>query len=127
RRFARNLAAGELPGGLPGVLAGYVYEVDRGEDESASHPHTVVVARLPETLGFLTELTVEPRSGWRVFDRLEDAARRRRRVELESIALAHRFDIFVTRDQDENWVRQLFTPSFVDWLAERAPRGLGFE
>lgn len=126
-RFARNLATGDLPGGLPGVLAGYVYEVDRGEQESASYPHTVVVARLPETLGFLTELTVEPRSGWRVFDRLEDVARRRRRVEVESLAVARRFEIFVARDQDENWVRQLLTPSFVDWLAERAPRGLGFE
>ncbi|HEY3021597.1 MAG TPA: hypothetical protein VGJ32_15475 [Solirubrobacteraceae bacterium] len=127
RRFARNLAAGELPGGLPGILAGYVYEVEQGDDDYEAHPNTVVVARLPETLGFLPELTVEPRDGWSVFDRVEDVARRRRRIEMESIALARRFEIFVRRDEDEIWVRRLFAPSFVDWLAERAPEALRFE
>ena len=124
RRYARNIASGRLPGGLPGVLGGYVYEVERGEDDSKAYPHTVVVARVPETLGFLPELEVRPR-GHRGL--AEHASRSRKHVPVESAAFEDRFEIFVPSEQDENWVRQLFTPVFVNWLAESAPDRFLFE
>ena len=31
------------------------------------------------------------------------------------------------RDQDQNWLRQLFTPTFIVWLDEWAGGWLGFE
>ena len=118
RRYARNLAVGELPGGVPGILAGYVYEEEQGDDNSKTteYPHTVVVARLPETLGFLGELTVEPRDRFDPFGRIGDRLRKRRRVEFESIELDRLFEVTVPRDADDNWVRQLFSPSFVATL-----------
>src|SRR6185503_15362546 len=108
---------------------GYVYEEEQGDDNSKTteYPHTVVVARLPETLGFLGELTVEPRDRFDPFGRIGDRLRKRRRVEFESIELDRLFEVTVPRDADDNWVRQLFSPSFVDWLGTAAPRQLGFE
>ena len=48
-------------------------------------------------------------------------------VELESIKLGRKFLIGVAEGQDDNWVRQLFSPSFVDYLAETAPEDCEFE
>jgi hypothetical protein len=127
RRLARNLASGELPGGLPGVLAGYEYVDERENDDDKHYLYTLVVARLPEALGFVTEVTVAPRGRMASLGRLEDRARGRRRVELESAEMARRFQVRVAAEEDDNWVRQLFTPSFVDWLGTRAPDDLFFE
>jgi hypothetical protein len=43
---------------------------------------------------------------------------RRRRVELESAQLHERYDLWVERSQDDLLLRELFSPSFVAWLAE---------
>ncbi|MGH2978442.1 MAG: hypothetical protein ACRDLQ_02235, partial [Solirubrobacterales bacterium] len=42
----------------------------------------------------------------------------RRRVELESAQLHERYDLWVQRSQDDLLLRELFSPSFVAWLAE---------
>jgi hypothetical protein len=39
-------------------------------------------------------------------------------VELESLRLHERYDLWVERSQDDLLLRQLFSPSFVAWLAE---------
>jgi hypothetical protein len=127
-RWATRVVTGELPGGLPGVLAGYVYRVEDSDgDNDRIYKHTVVVARLPETLGFLRELSVEPRAGFDLLDRLGERIRGRRRIELESAALSERFEICIPETANETWVRRLFTPAFVDWLATSTPDKLAFE
>ena len=45
----------------------------------------------------------------------------------ESLALNDRYRIATSPYQDENWLRQLFSPAFVDWLATRAPADFSFE
>jgi hypothetical protein len=45
----------------------------------------------------------------------------------ESLALNDRYRIAIGPYQDENWLRQLFSPAFVDWLATKAPDGFSFE
>ncbi|MGI8727451.1 MAG: hypothetical protein ACR2K6_07205 [Solirubrobacterales bacterium] len=50
-----------------------------------------------------------------------------RRLELESEALDRRSEIFFGPGDEENWLHQLFSPSFVIWLAEETPEGLAFE
>jgi hypothetical protein len=45
----------------------------------------------------------------------------------ESEALAARYDVAVSPYQDPNWVRQLLTPTFIDWLVTGPPQGFGFE
>ena len=45
----------------------------------------------------------------------------------ESIALNERYRVATSPYQDQNWLRQLFAPAFVDWLAHSAPPGFSFE
>ena len=45
----------------------------------------------------------------------------------ESIALNERYRVATSPFQDQNWLRQLFAPAFVDWLAGSAPPGFSFE
>jgi hypothetical protein len=45
----------------------------------------------------------------------------------ESLALNDRYQIAIGPYQDENWLRQLFSPGFVDWLATKAPADFSFE
>jgi hypothetical protein len=44
--------------------------------------------------------------------------RTRRKVELESAQLHERYELWVQRSQDDVLLRELFSPSFVVWLAE---------
>jgi len=45
----------------------------------------------------------------------------------ESIVLNERYRVATSPYQDQNWLRQLFAPAFVDWLAHSAPPGFSFE
>ncbi len=45
----------------------------------------------------------------------------------ESTALNERFTISTSPYQDPNWMRQLFSPSLVDWLAHVEPADFSFE
>jgi len=45
----------------------------------------------------------------------------------ESTALNERFDVSTGPYQDPNWLRQLFSPSFVDWLGTKPPADFSFE
>jgi hypothetical protein len=51
---------------------------------------------------------------------------RTHRVELESIAFNERYDLLRASDQDEVALRELFSPSLVDWLANH-PLAPGLE
>jgi hypothetical protein len=48
-------------------------------------------------------------------------------VTLESEALTDRYEIFARQDQDEIWLRRLFSPSFIVWLTESPPDKFVFE
>jgi hypothetical protein len=58
---------------------------------------------------------------------VEDAFRSMERVHLESDALEDHYEIFVSRNQDQNWIRQLFSPTFIVWLTDSAPEKFAFE
>lgn len=45
----------------------------------------------------------------------------------ESTALNERFEVSTSPYQDPNWLRQLFSPSFVDWLGTKPPADFSFE
>ena len=45
----------------------------------------------------------------------------------ESTALHERFEVSTSPYQDPNWLRQLFSPSFVDWLGTKPPADFSFE
>ena len=60
-------------------------------------------------------------------DSAEDVFRRMQRLELESEALDKRYEVFYGAGDDTNWMKQLFSPSFIVWLTERTPKDFAFE
>lgn len=52
---------------------------------------------------------------------------RHSRLWTESTALNERYAVSASPYQDPNWLRQLFSPGFVDWLGSKAPAGFSFE
>src|SRR6266511_3600091 len=130
-RYAHQIMRGALPGGLEGAVALYTYEDtdtdSEGNRQTTYYNFTVVISDVPETAPYVGELYCQRRAGFRFLDSAEDAFRTRKRVQLESEALDQRCEIFAGRDQDPNWLRQLFDPSFVYWLGDEAPDGTAFE
>jgi hypothetical protein len=130
-RYATERMDGVLPGGEAGTLAHYTYEEthrdSRGNRQTTHHRFTVAICEVPESAVQVAELYCQRRVGFRFLDGFEDAFRRKQRVELESEAVDRRFETFADTDTDPNWLRQLFAPSFVVWLAEHAPEDFAFE
>jgi len=49
------------------------------------------------------------------------------RLDLESAELDRCYRIYASPERDEVWLRELFSPSFIVFLIERAPKGFAFE
>ena len=87
----------------------------------------VSLTELPESSDVVQGLYCNRKSGLRFLEGVEDAFRRNERVSLESGALADEYEIFASKGQDPNWIRQLFSPTFIVWLTESAPEKFAFE
>ncbi|HYU59345.1 MAG TPA: hypothetical protein VEK39_01165 [Solirubrobacterales bacterium] len=129
-RQTQDVMTGLLPGGLQGTLAHYTYYV-RHHTQQGSHrvpyPNTVVIAQIPESTAYVTKLLCHDGrriGGANIFglDLSGDAE-----VELESTALNERYSIRTAAGQDQAWLRELFTPVFIDWLAAKAAAEFSFE
>jgi hypothetical protein len=122
---------GTLPGGLNGELALYSYEErssgGSGGQAKEIHHFTIVLSDLTGLEARLPGLFVQRRSGFKFLDGAEDIFRSTERIKLESVELDRKCEIFADRRCDANWLRQLFEPSFVDFLAESSPEGFAFE
>lgn len=123
--------AGEVAPGIDGALALYYHaDMDIGVDTDGTKGvyFTLGLVQLPETSKLVPELYCRPRSGPSSTEKLEDVfGGGKKRVTLESDALDERYEIFVKEGQDETWLRRLFSPSFIVWLAELSPDELIFE
>jgi hypothetical protein len=130
-RYSENTFRGSLPGGVDGALSLYTYEEEstdsKGNRQTSYYHFTVVFSELPEASPKISKLYCNRKSGFRFLEGVEDAFRRNKRVEFESEALADEYEIFAGPNEDDNWLRQLFSPSFIVWLTESAPDGLAFE
>ncbi len=130
KRKVKEVLRGPLADGLDGALALYTY-TEVSEDENGSHDtdydFTIAYAELPESVALCPGLYCNRKSGFRFLEGVEDAFRRNVRVKLESEKLAGEYEIFVGPEQDQNWIHQLFSPSFIVWLSESAPQKFAFE
>ncbi len=122
---------GTLPSGLPGALALYTYE-ERSRDSDGNedvdyYRFTVVMHDMPAVAQKVSDIYCQRRSGFRWMDSAEDVFRRMKRLELESTELDKRFEIFYGPNDDEVWLKRLFSPKFIVWLSEEAPEGIAFE
>jgi hypothetical protein len=125
-RHACWSVSGKLPGGVAGRLRHQaVYGKTFGINVAMQH--TIMVCRIPESVGYLPMLSVRA-------DGLEPAlfywagdGRPREDVGgFESVELDRRYIVEVAKGQDHAWLRQLFPPSFIDWLASNTPVDFGF-
>ena len=131
-RYAERTLAGDLAPGVDGVLALYTYEEEHtdsdGNRDTDYYRYTVGMVEVPECAAFVPELYVQRKFGLKALEGLEDAFRgEKERVKLESGKLDKRFEIFVHSDQDQNWLRQLFAPSFIVWMLQNTPDKFAFE
>jgi hypothetical protein len=134
RRRVEGRADGLLAPNLKGTLAHLtigevVKEGQYGNKRRRWTPYTVATTPAPRAQAFIPTLACRPRSGLRLLEGVEDALLHRGlvRVTLESVAFDERWELFVSEQHDENWVRQLFGPSFIVWLTEEPPEGFAFE
>jgi hypothetical protein len=131
-RYAERLLSGPIADGFEGALALYTYEEEttdsRGNRQTSYYRYTVGLLDVPEAVAHIPELYCQRKFGLKALEGLEDAFRgSRERVELESEALAGKYEIFARDDQDANWLRQLFSPTFIVWLTDAAPKKFAFE
>jgi hypothetical protein len=130
-RYAERVLEGPLGDGIDGRLALYTYEEETtdsdGDRQTNCYRYTVGMTEVPQCAVLLPELICQRKFGFKALERLEDAFRSKERVEFESEALADRYEIFVDKAQDANWLRQLFSPGFIVWLTESAPDKFAFE
>jgi hypothetical protein len=131
-QYADRTLTGELAPGIDGVLALYTYVVEttdsHGNRQETDHPFTLGMVEVPECVAHVPELYCQGKFGFHALEKFEDVFRRsKERVKLESKALDDKYEIFVGKGQDENWLRRLFEPSFIVWLTESAPDHFAFE
>jgi len=127
---AEEILAGPFGDGATGTLALYTYtEVyyDKDGRHETDYHFTVAMTDLPECRQLLPELYANRKFGFRVFEKLEDVFRSKERVKLESEKLDTEYEIFATKEQDQNFLRQLFSPTFIVWMTDEAPDKFAFE
>ncbi len=131
-RYAERALNGPLGEGVDGILALYTYEErttgSDGETETNYYRYTVGMAEVPECVQFLPELYCQRKSGLRSLEKLEDVFRRSKvRIKLESEKADERYEIFAAKNEDQNWIRQFFSPTFIVWMTDSAPNKFAFE
>ncbi len=118
--------SGVLPGGAVGRLR-HQAVFGKTFGMKVDGQHTIMVCRLPETVGYVPMVCCRPdelMSGTYFWggDRRPRAERK-----FESLELDRRYVVEVAKGQGENWLFQLFSPSFIDFLAHETPRDFGFK
>jgi hypothetical protein len=103
----------------PGQAAG------RGRVEEKGH-FTICLIDIEPSMSLFKGVFLRRRRG--LFESQSDwlADTPSKKVELESIAFTERYELRISDEQDELLVRELFSPSLVDWLAGH-PLAPGFE
>jgi hypothetical protein len=131
-RYADRTMTGELAPGVSGILALYTYEDEttdsEGNRQTNYYHYTIGLIQIPECVEQVPELFCQRKFGLRALEGLEDVFRRsKERVKLESEELDKKYEIFAGKGQDEVWLRRLFSPTFIVWLTDAAPKKFAFE
>jgi hypothetical protein len=129
-RRADEVLQGPLGDGVDGELALYTY-TDVHHDKNGRHEtdyhFTVSLIDLSESRSRVSGLYCNRKSGFSFLEGVEDAFRGNERVRLESTEMADEYEVFHRQNEDPNWIRQLFSPTFIVWLIESAPEKFAFE
>jgi len=131
-RYTDRTLTGPIAEGFDGTLALFTYEEETrdsdGDTQTNYYRYTLGLVEVPDCVPFVPELYCQRKFGLRALEKFEDAFRgNKERVTLESEQLLDKYEIFATKEQDANWLRQLFSPTFIVWLADSAPDKFAFE
>jgi hypothetical protein len=130
-RYAECSFSGSFGEGIEGILALYTYEDEStdadGSRETNYYHYTVGLVPVPECVSHVPELFCRRKSGLRSLEKVEDVFRSTERVKFESEALDERYEIFSGKEQDQVWLHRFFSPTFIVWLGEEAPKKFAFE
>jgi hypothetical protein len=131
-RYTERTLTGPVAGGFDGTLALFTYEEETrdsdGDTQTNYYRYTLGLVEVADCARFVPELYCQRKFGLRALEKFEDAFRgNKERVSLESEALLDKYEIFATKEQDANWLRQLFSPTFIVWLTDSAPDKFAFE
>ena len=130
-RYVERSLQGPLADGIDGTLALYTYEDEYtdsdGNRQTNYYRYTIAMSEIAECVPFVPKLVCQRKFGFKALEGVEDAFRKNERFEFESEALEDKYEIFASKEQDANWLRQLFSPTFIVWLTESAPKKFAFE
>ena len=131
-RYTERTLQGPLGDGFEGTLALYTYEEESrdsdGNKQTSYYRYTLGLIEVTECAELVPELYCQRKFGLRALEKFEDVFRtKKERVKLESEVLDKKYEIFSGKAQDANWLRQLFSPTFIVWLNEQAPDKFAFE
>jgi hypothetical protein len=131
-RYTERSLLGSFGEGFEGTLALYTYEEETtdsdGDRQTNYYRYTLGLVEVAECAEFVPELYCQRKFGLRALEKFEDVFRsEKQRVKLESEVLDEKYEIFAGDEQDANSLRQLFSPTFIVWLADTAPDKFAFE
>ncbi len=131
-RYFDRVMTGPLDGEIDGRLALYTYEEETtdsdGNRQTSYYHFTIGIVDISETAQSVPELYCQRKFGLKALEKFEDAFRGSKdRVKFESVTLEDKFEIFANEKQDQIVLRQIFSPSFIVWLTDSAPKKIAFE
>lgn len=122
RGSAVAVRAGELAPGLSGHVFHHVFAEGAARRES-----TAVLTAIPEATAFAPAIACRDRRELGGGAPAQLPAERWQPTELESTAFNRRYRLLSLRGQDPIFVRELFSPALIAWLAHDVPAGFSFE
>jgi hypothetical protein len=112
---------GALGEGVEGVVGQLAYKRNK------TFRFHVALAEVPAATAFAPRVFCIRRGRSTRDDEFYGFETRHSKLWTESTALNERYEVAASPYQDPNWLRQLFSPSFVDWLGTKPPADFSFE
>ena len=121
-------ATGGLPGGIEGTLAHLTYTYTWTDSDDHTHseerPFTIVVTRVPESIGFMPYMGFAG-DGTKLSG-LAGELDEMQKVDLGGHKGLKGARAFAYKGASQSWTLQVFSPALIDWLA-RSDDEFGFE
>lgn len=112
---------GALGEGVDGVVGQFAYKRNK------TFRFQVALTQVPAATAFAPRVFCIRRGRSTRDDEFYGFETRHSKLWTESTALNERYEIATSPYQDPNWLRQLFSPGFVDWLGTKPPADFSFE
>lgn len=114
-------ARGRLGDEVDGVVGHLAYQRNK------AFRFNVALATIPASTSFVPRLFCVRRGRSTRDDEFYGFGPRHTKLWTESERLNDRYEVVTGPFQDPNWMRQLFSPALVDWLASEPPADFSFE